>query len=68
MSSRSDLQWLLLRQTEQALVGSEPLTRRPRPQSGWGATIRQALGMSRAQLAERLGITRSSVVKLEERE
>ncbi len=68
MSSRSDLQWLLLRQTEQALSGWEPIKRAPRPQSGWVATIRHALGMSRAQLAERLGITRSSVVKLEERE
>jgi len=35
---------------------------------GWIATLRAALGMSAAQLAERLGVSRAAVYKLEQRE
>ncbi len=35
------------------------------PPSGWVSTIRDALGMTREQLAKRLGIARNSVYKLE---
>jgi predicted DNA-binding mobile mystery protein A len=68
MSSRSDIQWLTLRQTETQLESWKSPGRVEPPASGWIAAIRMALGMSRVQLAERLGVTRSSVVKLEERE
>lgn len=38
------------------------------PPGGWVKTIREALGMSAAQLAARLGISRAAVYKLEDRE
>jgi predicted DNA-binding mobile mystery protein A len=41
---------------------------RTAPAKGWINTIRKALGMSVAQLANRLGVTRAAVYKLEERE
>ncbi len=38
------------------------------PATGWLFTIRQALGMSAAQLGERIGMTRQGVADLEQRE
>lgn len=38
------------------------------PPGGWVKTIREALGMSAAQLARRLGVSRAAVYKLEDRE
>lgn len=38
------------------------------PSKGWVSTIRRALGMSVVQLAARLGISRTSVYKIESRE
>ncbi len=38
------------------------------PQQGWVRTIRQALGMSLRQLAERLDLSKSAVHQLEQRE
>jgi predicted DNA-binding mobile mystery protein A len=43
-------------------------TLRTVPATGWIRTIREALGMSAAQLAQRLGVSRDAVYKLEERE
>ncbi len=40
----------------------------PRPPHGWVKAIREALGMTTAQLAKRLGITQPSVVGLEKAE
>ena len=40
----------------------------PVPRSGWTASIRQALGMSKTQLAKRIGITRPSLDELESNE
>lgn len=40
----------------------------PVPRSGWIASIRQALGMSKTQLAKRVGITRPSLDELESNE
>ena len=40
----------------------------PVPRSGWIASIRQALGMSKTQLAKRIGITRPSLDELESNE
>lgn len=37
----------------------------PRPQVGWIRVIRKALGMTSQQLANRLGVARSRVLKLE---
>ena len=50
-----------------SLEGAEDVLR-ARPSGGWIATIRKALGMSAAQLAERLGVSRAAVYKLEQRE
>ena len=41
---------------------------RVRPQSGWLRAIRDALGMTAAQLGARLGITPTSVFEMERRE
>lgn len=38
------------------------------PKSGWIATIRQALGMSRTQLAKRMGVDPTAIPHLERRE
>ena len=38
------------------------------PTGGWVRTIREVLGMSAAQLAVRLGVSRAAVYKLEDRE
>lgn len=40
----------------------------PAPRSGWIASIRQALGMSKTQLAKRTGVTRPSLDELESNE
>jgi predicted DNA-binding mobile mystery protein A len=40
----------------------------PRPPSGWTKAIRESLGISTAQLAERLGVSQPSVIDLERRE
>ena len=40
----------------------------PVPRSGWIASIRQALGMSKTQLAKRIGVTRPSLDDLESNE
>lgn len=39
-----------------------------RPSEGWIRSIRKAIGMSMRQLAERIGITQQSILKLEENE
>jgi len=49
------------------LVAAENTLRVP-PSGGWVKTIREALGMSAAQLAKRLGVSRAAVYKLENRE
>lgn len=40
----------------------------PVPRSGWIASIRQALGMNKTQLAKQIGITRPSLDELESNE
>ncbi len=62
------MQWLRIRQADAQLAPWAAVARTPVPEGGWIATIRQALGMSMAQLADRLRIHRQSVASLEERE
>ncbi len=45
-----------------------PLIGRPRPHTGWIRAIRQALGMSGPELADRLGVTAQSVSEMERNE
>jgi len=47
-----------------ASIGKEPFM----PSEGWIATTRKALGMSAAQLARRLGLTRARVSQAEQAE
>ncbi len=68
MPSRADTNWLLIRQLDATLVSWMAPRADHRPANGWISAIRHAIGMSSVQLAERLGITRSSLHKLEERE
>lgn len=40
----------------------------PRPHAGWLRATRDALGMSRAQMADRMGVTRARIAQLEQSE
>lgn len=63
-----NLRSLRVRQVEERVrPWRQRLDERP-PPGGWTKTIRQALGMSTAQLAKRLGITQQAVSDLERRE
>lgn len=68
MSARADTQWLQLRQTEVQLARWRKVAHPQPPAGGWIAAVRQAIGMSVAQLADRLGISRTSLAKMEQRE
>ncbi|WP_310572222.1 mobile mystery protein A [Gemmatimonas sp.] len=68
MPARADTQWLQLRQTEAQLARFRKVALERPPASGWIAAVRQAIGMSVAQLADRLHISRTSVAKMEQRE
>ena len=46
----------------------QPLRRLARPPRGWVRAVREALGMSAAALAERLGTTAGAVTRLEQSE
>ena len=61
------MQGLLLRQVDAKLAPWRDLQRRP-PAAGWLRVVRRALGMSAAQLADRLSISRQSLAALERRE
>lgn len=58
---------LRLRQTDEKLRPWRALPK-SRPARGWVRAIREALGLTTVQLAQRLGVTRQSVVDLERRE
>ena len=63
----ASFQRLARRQLSQALAPyAEAST--PRPRDGWIAALREALDMTVRQFAARLGVTPSSVVRLERRE
>jgi len=51
----------------QALKTESELPRQA-PPHGWIRTVREALGMSAAQIANRLNVSRAAIYKLEERE
>lgn len=56
------------RQLDTYLQGLQGLVEVQRPTSGWIKSIRMALGMTHAQLAERVGISRQAVRELEQSE
>lgn len=61
-SNFSDLQ---LRQLDASLNRWRSADLPPRPPSGWVKAIRESLGMAAAHLAARLGVTTSTVTRLE---
>lgn len=56
---------LKLRQLDAALDRWRSADLLPRPPSGWIKAIREALGMTATYLAQRLGVTTSTVTRLE---
>jgi predicted DNA-binding mobile mystery protein A len=59
---------LKIEQLETKLSVFEPIAGVTVPPIGWVKAIRQALGMSMRQLANRLGISKQSVLEMEQRE
>lgn len=59
---------LVLRQLDDRLAGLAYLKDLSRPRRGWLRAIRAALGMSGAQLGERLGVTRARIARIEKDE
>jgi predicted DNA-binding mobile mystery protein A len=59
---------LLRHQLDDALQTLAPLARLARPPSGWVRALREALGMTRAALARRLGVKPQTVSDLEQAE
>lgn len=57
-----------IRHLDSRFIALRPLADSPRPPKGWLRAIRDALGMTSAQLAHRLGIAQPSVVELEQSE
>lgn len=63
-----ELDRLRIRQLDQALEPFHLARRRSSPQDGWVRAIREALGMSIRQLAERSGVSKTSVHSIETNE
>jgi predicted DNA-binding mobile mystery protein A len=57
-----------IRHLDQRFASLRPLTKDPRPSKGWLRAIRNALGMTSAQLARRLGVSQPRIVELEHSE
>jgi predicted DNA-binding mobile mystery protein A len=69
MARKPDLE--ALARAQRALtrnLGSLLERRVPRPHAGWLRATREALGMSRAQMAQRMGVTRARIAQLEQAE
>lgn len=65
MSAKLDTFELRLAQVDDKLAIWRDAQLPPRPAAGWVATVRQALGMSGAALARRVGMTPNGVRRLE---
>jgi len=62
---KTDFPQLKLRQLDDALNRWRSADLSPRPPSGWIKAIREGLGMTATHLAGRLGVTTSTVTRLE---
>lgn len=61
--------WLKLQQLDRKLADTAACVRSvPVPAGGWIKTLRTAIGMSAARLAERLGVQQSTVTRFEQSE
>ena len=59
---------LMVRQLDEVLAPWRPLKDEGPPDGGWVRTIREALGMSQRQLAERMGVSKTTVNSAERNE
>jgi predicted DNA-binding mobile mystery protein A len=57
-----------IRHLDKRFVTLRPLARAQRPPKGWLRAIRDALGMTTAQLGKRLGVSQPRIVELEQSE
>lgn len=57
-----------IRHLDKKLLGLRPLVKNARPPKGWLRAIRNALGMTTAQLARRMGVTQPRIIELEQSE
>jgi predicted DNA-binding mobile mystery protein A len=57
-----------IRHLDQRFADLRALANSPRPSKGWLRAIRNALGMTSAQLARRLGVSQPRIVELEQSE
>jgi predicted DNA-binding mobile mystery protein A len=57
-----------IRHLDRRFTALRPLVQSPRPPKGWLRAIRDALGMTTAQLAQRLGVSQPRIVELEQSE
>lgn len=64
----ASFQRLARRQLSEALARYVVASRTPRPRDGWIAAIRESFDMTVRQLATRLGVSPSSIIRMEQRE
>jgi predicted DNA-binding mobile mystery protein A len=57
-----------IRHLDKRLTTLRPLTKSSRPPKGWLRAVRDALGMTTAQFARRLGVTQPRIIELEHSE
>jgi predicted DNA-binding mobile mystery protein A len=57
-----------IRHLDKRFTALRPLAKSPRPPKGWLRAVRDALGMTTAQLARRLGVSQPRIVELEHSE
>src|SRR5438270_1807889 len=57
-----------LRHLDQRFAALRPFDKQPRPPRGWLRAIRDALGMTTKQFAERLGVSQPRIIELEQSE
>jgi len=57
-----------IRHLDKRFAALRPLAVSPRPPKGWLRAIRDALGMTTAQFARRLGVSQPRIIKLEKSE
>ncbi len=57
-----------IRHLDKHFLALRALAKTQRPQKGWIRAVRDALGMTSAQFAKRLGVVQSSAVELEQAE
>ena len=57
-----------IRHLDKRFATLRPLLRNPRPPKGWLRAVRDALGMTTAQLARRIGVTQPRIIELEKAE